>query len=258
MLNMLLLPGEVEQKSKEHIERLLLNYKKEKDESKLEDLIRHYAGIVYYLARKFKSYKNKEDLEQVGFLGLVQAIRRFDPSLKKDFLSFAIPTILGEMKRYLRDSSWDIKVPRRLQELGLKIQKSVDRLSQELGRTPKYSEIAHELGITEEEAMEAMSAGASYDALSLDTAFNDDDEKSRPLNEIASFNSYDKENEDERLFLKTALEKLPGNERQVIKWRFYDHLPQADIAKKLGVSQVQVSRLQRRALSRIKKELLNV
>lgn len=255
MSNMLLQQGEVERKSKEDLEQLLLCYRKEHNERVLEDLIRQYSGLVYYLSRKFKFSANKEDLEQVGFLGLVHAINRFDPQLKKDFLSYAIPTILGEMKRYLRDHTWDVKVPRRLQELGLKIQKTADQLAQELGRTPKYSEIATNLGITEEEAMEAMSAGASYDAISLDTPINEEDDKSRSFDEVASFDVYNREDEEEKLYVKSALDKLPVNEKKVIIWRFYDHLSQADIARKLGVSQVQVSRLQRRALSKLKKEV---
>ncbi len=256
---MLLLKNEPGLESKEEVENLLKSFKTSKNPFVLEKLVKQYEGMVYYLSQRFRvPPSSKEDLVQVGFLGLIQAIKRFNPEFKKDFLSFAIPSILGEMKRYLRDKTWDVKVPRRLQELGLRIQKTVDVLSQELGRTPNLYEISSNLGVSEEEVAEGIAAGASYDALSLDSSSNEEEDGVRSIDDLASHQAYDKGETEERRFLEQALEKLATDERKVIEWRFYDHFPQAEIAKRLGISQVQVSRIQRRALSKLKKELLNV
>lgn len=255
---MLLLKNKTPIESTEEAERMLREYKSSKDSSLLDKLIKQYEGLVYYISQRFRvSPSSQEDLIQVGYVGLLNAINRFEPKYNKDFLTFAFPTILGEMKRYLRDKTWDVKVPRRLQELGFKIQKTVDELTQELGVSPNISQIAERLNLSEDEITEAIAAGYSYDALSLDTPVNEDDDSGVNITDLVSREEYIKGDNDEHKFLSEALEKLTPEERKVIEWRFYDHYPQVEIAKKLGISQVQVSRLQRRALSKIKKELIS-
>jgi len=233
---------------------LFAEYARTRDPELRERLILAHSNLARYLARKFANRGEPlEDLTQVGMIGLMNAIDRFDPTRGIRFATYATPTILGEIRRYFRDRGWAVKVPRRLQELSLAANKAVDTLTQELDRAPTVAEIAARLEITEQEALEAMELGDLYELPSLDTALGDDSDDSRgALSDYVGAVDKEMERFERRARLTQALGALPPRERRIIELRFLRGLSQTEVARRLSISQMHVSRLQHRALERLR------
>lgn len=223
-----------------------------KDPSAREELVKLHMPLVEYLARRFKGRGEPlEDLVQVASMGLLKAIDRFDSERGVEFSTYATPTIVGELKRHFRDKGWAIRIPRRLQEIGLQLAKVVPALSQDLGRSPSISEIAAKTDLSEEDVLEAMNASQAYSLVSLDAPVGEDGADSLSL--LGA--------EDESLELFEAwssvahlLQKLPTRERQILHLRFVVGETQSQIATKLGISQMHVSRLLARTLVSLREE----
>ena len=220
-----------------------------------DELVVAHLNLVRYLAARFANRGEPlDDLIQVGTVGLIKAIDRFDIGRGAEFTTYATPTVIGEIKRYFRDKGWAIKVPRRLQELNLAVNRAVESLSVELGRSATVADLAQRLGATDEEIIEAQELGQAYNLLSLDSEISvEGDKKSTTLLDYLG-------DEDTQLRLledKTALERafvvLDRRERVILYLRFYENVSQTEIAKRLNVSQMHVSRLQQRALEKLKR-----
>lgn len=222
-----------------------------------EAFVKHYEGLVHSLARKYSYNRgNHEDLAQIGMIGLLISVERFDPEFGKTFEAFAIPTIIGEIKRFIRDKTWSVHVPRRIKELGPKINKAVDELTDELQRSPSMKEIAEYIEISEEEVIETMEMSRSYKALSVDYKHEvDSDGGSVSILELISSNEDDYRKMDVHMLLETALPVLPEREQQILKYIFFENLSQQEVGELLGISQMHVSRLQRRSLRKLREVL---
>ena len=237
--------------------QLFQEYQRTRDEGVREQLIEAHANLVRYLARKFANRGEPlEDLIQVGMIGLINAVDRFDPDRGIRFATYATPTILGEIRRYFRDRGWAMKVPRRLQELSLAANKAADGLTQELDRSPKISEIAARLEVTEEEALEAMELGELYELPSLDRDLGDDsDDSGGVLADYVGRTDAEVEQFERRAHLTQALSELPEREHNIIELRFFRNLSQTEVARRLKISQMHVSRLQQKALRKLRQLL---
>jgi len=219
-----------------------------------DQLVELHMPLVVYLARRFSGRNEPmNDLVQVGAIGLIKAIDRFDPGRKLEFSTYATPTILGEIKRHFRDRGWAIRVPRALQELNAKMSSTIDRLTSKLGRSPHVAEIAAELETTPEEVLEALEVGTAYTALSL-SARPGGDEGSDPLESLGHEDAEFERSED-RASLAPAMDHLPTREQEILRMRFEEGLPQTQIAERVGLSQMHVSRLIRKALGTMRDEL---
>jgi RNA polymerase sigma-B factor len=216
-----------------------------------------YSNLVYFLARKFANRGEPlEDVVQVGFMALLMAIDRFDPTRGLEFTTFATPTIVGEIKRYFRDKSWAVRIPRRLQELNLRARQAGERLQAKLGRAPSVQELAAELGVSEEEILEAYEAGPAQITVPLDAGGGS------PSGEDGLSLSERLGGEDENLqrvelqgLLDSAMLHLTPREREIMYLRFVEELPQSEVARRLGISQMHVSRLQRAAVENLRRQL---
>ena len=222
-----------------------------------EELVRGYESLVYFLARKFQNRGEPfEDIAQVGFLGLIKAIERFDPELGNEFTTFATPTVAGEIKRYFRDKGWAIRFPRRLQELHQQVLRVNEELKNELNRQPSVTEVAERLKVEPDEVLEAMEMGPSMTPASLDaTTGGDEDGGGRPLSDTIGGEDASLERVEMRELLARAMEHLTPRARTIMAMRFYDEMSQSEIAKRLGISQMHVSRLQRAALEQLRQHL---
>lgn len=224
------------------------------------ELIQRNLYIIDVLVKK---YMNKgieyDDLYQVASLGLIKAVERFDVHKGFEFGSFATPTILGEIKKYFRDKGWTIRVPRKTQEISVKLQKAKEALIQELQRIPMVSEIAEYLDCTEEEVLLAMEASSAYDIKSIHQTFeNNNQDKDLMLEEILGkedkhFNHY--ENQD---FILKIINTFTDIEKEIFELRFLKEKRQSEIAKKLDVSQMTISRMERKIIEKFKNELTKV
>lgn len=245
---------------RQKIRGLFHEYAKSRDEHIREELVLHYMNLVRYLASKFVNRgESLEDLVQVGCIGLINAIDRFDPSKEVEFTTYATPTIVGEIKRYFRDKGWALKVPRRLQELNLAVNKSSEHLSGKLNRSPTIQEIALHLSVSEEEVLEAQELGQSYTPLSLDVELDAEDEK-KTLNLLGYLGQMDLnlENVDDKVSLEKAFSKLDKREQLVLYLRFYENMSQNEIARHMKILQMHVSRLQHRAVEKLRRFLAEV
>ncbi len=218
------------------------------------DLVVAHLNLVRYLAVKFANRGEPlDDLIQVGTVGLLKAIDRFELDRGVEFTTYATPTIVGEIKRYFRDKGWAVKVPRRLQELNLAVNRAVERLSVKIGRAPTVTELADQLNATEEEILEAQELGQAYNVLSLDTELTGDgDKNSQTLADYIGVNDSDLELLEDKTNLERAFTVLNGRERVILYLRFYESVSQTEIAKRLHVSQMHVSRLQQKALEKLR------
>ena len=221
-----------------------------------ERLVEGYTDLVYFLARKFQNRGEPlDDIVQVGFLGLIKAIERFDPAMGNEFTTFATPTIAGEIKRYFRDKGWAIRFPRRLQELYQQIVRVNEALKNELNRQPTVAEVAERLGVSEDDVLEAMEMSTAYTPVSIDASPGSDGEDGRQLGESIGGEDPNLARVEIRDVLARAMEHLNPRERAILAMRFYDELSQSEIAKRLGISQMHVSRLQRAAQEQLKQYL---
>ena len=241
---------------KDRTRELFRRYKEEGDEEAREQLIVSHVNLVRYIAAKFKNRGEPlDDLIQVGTIGLIKAIDRFDPSRGLEFTTYATPTIMGEIKRHFRDKGWTIRVPRRLQELSAKVNTVTDELTAELQRSPSIDEIAARLGTAPDEVLEAMESSSAYSSVPLEgQGGTEEDDAPAVIDRYASVDN-DLEASDDRMILEDVISEFPEADQQAIRMRYLDGMTQVEIAKKLGISQVQVSRMLRRALRRIQEKI---
>jgi RNA polymerase sigma-B factor len=197
-----------------------------------------------------------EDIVQVGTIGLIKAIDRFDAERGVEFPTFAMPTVVGEIKRFFRDTSWSVRVPRRLQELRLALTKASDELSQTLDRSPTVTELAHALGVSEEDVVDGLAVGNAYTASSLDSPSMEDDGGEGSLADRLGYEDSALEGVEYRESLKPLLAKLPPRERQIIMLRFFANMTQSQIGEEVGISQMHVSRLLTRTLAQLREGLI--
>jgi RNA polymerase sigma-B factor len=223
-----------------------------RDPALRDKLVSAYLGLAEYLARRFANRGEPlDDLIQVASLGLVKAVDRFDPDRGVEFSTYATHTIVGELKRHFRDKGWAIRAPRRMQELYLRLGKVVATLGQELGRSPTIAELAAEVEVSEEEVLEAMEAGQAYRFASLDAPAGGDAE-GETLG--ARFGEVDPElaGAEQRATLSPLLSRLPHREQVILHLRFFEGLTQSEIARRLGISQMHVSRLLARSVAQLR------
>jgi RNA polymerase sigma-B factor len=212
-----------------------------------ERAIEAWLPLAQHLAHRYYGRGEPEDdLIQTATMGLIKAVDRFDPDRGVEFAGFAIPTILGEIKRHFRDRTWSIRVPRRLQELRAAITTANNTLSHTLGRSPTVADVAVHLGVTEEEVLEGLEGAMAYSATSLSTPIGT--EGDRELGDTLGGYDHDLELVDVRMALGPALASLDDRDQKIVALRFYGNLTQAEIAEQLGISQMHVSRLLARAL----------
>lgn len=241
---------------KEKTHELFRRYKEHGDMDAREKLVMSHLNLVRFLANKFKNRGEPlDDLMQVGYLGLLKAIDRFDPSRGLEFTTFATPTILGEIKRHFRDKGWSVRVPRRLQELSAKVNQATDLLTTQLQRSPTIAEIAEYLDATVDEVLEAMESSSAYSSVSLEAPAGPDAEDTPSVIDRYATEDSDLALTDDRLVIEEALEGFSPREREVIELRFIKGMTQIEIAEQLGISQVQVSRLLRRTLKKIQDKI---
>lgn len=240
---------------KTRTKELFRRYKQEGDSEAREQLVMNHINLVRFLAAKFNNRgESLEDLIQVGTIGLIKAIDRFEPDRGLEFTTYATPTILGEIKRHFRDKGWSVRVPRRLQELSAKVNQAIDRLTVELQHSPTVDEIADYLGISVDEVLEAMESGEAYSSVPLEAGGGDDDDGVSVIDRYGMVDS-DLASSDDRMIIESALAGFTPKEREVVRLRFIDGLTQAEIADRLEISQVQVSRLLRRTLKRMQEKI---
>lgn len=240
---------------KERTRELFRLYKENGDLTARDELVTNHLNLVRFLAAKFKNRgESMEDLIQVGTIGLINAIDRFDPDQGNEFTTLATPTIMGEIRRHFRDKGWSVHVPRRLQENSAKVTKAIETLTSDLQHSPSTQEVAEYLGLSVEEVLEAMEASGAYSAISLDVS-NSDDEDAPPIMDKLMSEEDDFQASDDRIVLADVIKDFSPREQEVINMRYREGLTQVEIAEKLGISQVQVSRLLRRTLQKIRLKL---
>ena len=221
-----------------------------------ERLVAAYESLVHFLARRFQNRGEPlEDIVQVGFLGLIKAIDRFDPDLGNEFTTFATPTILGEIRRYFRDKGWAIRFPRRLQELYQQVVRTNEQMKNELGHQPSVAEVAARLGVEPDDVLEAMEMSTALTPLSIDATVGGGDEDGRQLGESVGGTDPNLDRVEMRDVLERAMQHLNERERRIMIMRFFDEMSQSEVAKRLGISQMHVSRLQRAALEQLREHL---
>jgi RNA polymerase sigma-B factor len=234
-------------------EQLFERWRIEHDRQARDQLVARFLPLARKLARRYvQSSEPYEDLVQVASLGLVKAVERFDPTRGFAFSSFAVPTIVGELKRYFRDTAWAIHVDRGAQERARKVSDAHQKLNSLTGRTPTVDEVAQYLELSQEEVLEGLQTAEAYGAISLDApvAGEEDEESSR----LDSLGVEDRELTlaDDIATIFAAARHLPARERQILYLRFSEDLTQSEIAQQVGISQMQVSRLLRRSLQRLR------
>ena len=234
---------------------LLRKYHEEGDLKAREQLIEQYMSLVRSLARRY-SYRGEqlEDLVQIGAIGLIKAIDRFDVDRGFELTTYATPNIIGEIKRHFRDKGWAVRVPRGLQELNVQLSRLMEQLTVQLSRSPTIPELAKASGSTEEEVLEALESGRAYSSISLSTGGGDGEDDLDPLESIGSEEPQYEVSEN-RAVLAPGFRALDERERMILQLRFFDGLTQSQIAQQVGISQMHVSRLIRRALEKIRQEI---
>jgi RNA polymerase sigma-B factor len=241
------------------VRQLFLEYRgaSEGDRARLrEQLVDQYIGLVEFLARRFRNRGEPlEDLVQVGTIGLLKAIERFDLEREVEFSTYATPTIVGELKRHFRDKGWAVRVPRRLQELHLELTKVVSTLGQELRRSPTVAEIARAAGTSEENVLEGLEIAQAYNFTSLDAPIDSHDAGSTSFADQLGGEDEQLRNLEYRAALAPEMAKLPERERRILYLRFFRGMTQGEIAERLGISQMHVSRLLNRTLMRLREAL---
>lgn len=235
----------------ETLERFF-EYRRTKDRRLRDALISDHLGLAIALARRFAGRGEAvDDLEQIATLGLLKAVERFEPERGLAFSTFATPTISGEIKRHFRDRSWSVRVPRALQELGLRLTATVADLTNDLGRSPTLDEIAAELEVDAEAVLEAMEANRAYATQSLDAQLPGDD---RTLGDTIGGDEPGMDDVEVRMVVGDLLATLPEREQAILRLRFFEGLTQTEIASQVGISQMHVSRLLSRSLQTLRRD----
>lgn len=246
-----------EQKEKEEIRKLFKYYSENRDKKTREVLIEKHIYIAEILSKKYANRGIEyDDIFQVACIGLIYAIDRYDIEKGYEFSSFATPTIIGEIKKYFRDKGWTIRVPRRIQELSKKINNAKVFLSQQLLRSPTVQDVANYLNSTEEEILEAMEASKVYTPQSLDITYDsNNDDKDINLSDLIGEEDYYFSRIENNDFLMKTMEKLNDMEKQILIERYFNKKTQVAIARTLDISQMTVSRIEKKVLEKLRKEL---
>ena len=232
--------------------KLLERYHKEGDRAAREALVERFLPLARQLARRYqRGSEPLDDLIQVASLGLLKAIDRFEPDRPSAFSSFAVPTILGELKRHFRDRGWSVRVPRDLQEMAVRVERVAEELSHGLGRAPTPGEIAESIGATAEQVLEAREAAGAYRAVSLDRP-REDDEEGEGMTEAMGAEDPGFGLAEDAATVERLMGVLTDREREVLQLRFVEDLTQSEIGARVGVSQMHVSRLIRQAIARLR------
>ena len=235
---------------------LLRRYHEDGDLQAREQLIEQYMSLVRSLARRY-SYRGEqlEDLVQIGAIGLIKAIDRFDLERGVELTTYATPNIIGEIKRHFRDKGWSVRVPRGLQELNVQLSRLVEQLTVQLARSPTIPELAKAAGVEEEEVLEALESGRAYTSLSLSVGGGGgDDDDLDPLESLGT-EEHQYEVSEDRAVLAPGFKVLDERERTILQLRFFEGLTQSQIAQQVGISQMHVSRLIRRSLEKIRETI---
>jgi RNA polymerase sigma-B factor len=233
--------------------RLLARYRRTGDPAAREQLVERFLPLARQLARRYqRGGEQLDDLIQVASLGLLKAIDRFDPDRETAFSSFAVPTILGELKRHFRDKGWSVRVPRDLQEMAVRVDRITDELAREKGRAPTPGEIAEHIGATLEQVLEAREAAAAYRAVSLDRPRSDEEEEGDSYADAFGAEDPGYGLAEDSATVDRLMRVLSEREREVLRLRFEEDLTQSEIGERVGVSQMHVSRLIRQAVTRLR------
>jgi RNA polymerase sigma-B factor len=223
-------------------------YRRNRSRALRNELIEEHRGFAEYLARRFTDRGEPlDDLRQVALVGLLKAVERFEPERGLSFTTFAGPTILGELKRHFRDRTWSVRVPRRLQELSLRVERGRVDLGQQWGRAPTPAEIGRHVGVSEEQVLEGMEASGLYRAGSLDAPAPSDRDESTGGERVGA-DDEELAHVEDRALVRAIIASLPARERHIVYLRFFEGLTQVEIAERVGVSQMHVSRLLSRSL----------
>jgi RNA polymerase sigma-B factor len=218
-----------------------------------DELAAAHLRLAIHLARRFTNRGvPQDDLEQVAALGLLKAIDRFEPERGLEFSTFATPTIVGELKRHFRDKGWAVRVPRRVQELHVRLNAVVGELTHQLGRSPTIAELAKATRASQEEVLEAMEAAQAYRSGSIDTGTGPDDDVNVPQLGAEDQELFAAEN---RVFLEDLIDRLPSRDQLLLRLRYYEEMTQSEIAERLGISQMHVSRLLGRTLADLRNRI---
>ena len=233
--------------------RLLERYHRGGDPAARSALVERFLPLARQLARRYqRAGEPLDDLIQVASLGLIKAIDRFDPARQTAFSSFAVPTILGELKRHFRDKGWSVRVPRDLQELAVKVDRVADEMTRELGRAPTPDEIGERVGVNAEQVLEAREAAAAYRAVSLDRPRTDDEEDGDNFADTFGVEDPGFDLAESAATVQRLMRVLSEREREVLRLRFEEDLTQSEIGERVGVSQMHVSRLIRQSIARLR------
>jgi RNA polymerase sigma-B factor len=229
--------------------RLFARYRRDHDPATRDALVARFLPLAYHLARRYHGGADADDLQQVASIGLLKAIDRYDPERGSAFSSFAVPTILGELKRYFRDNGWTVRVPRDLQDLKLRIDGISQTLTGELGRSPTPAELAERANTTTEQILDALAAATAHHPDSLDQPLGDEGHDA--IHFLAAKET-GFERVDNTVFVDELLNTLSDRERIILRLRFEHDLTQAEIGARLGISQMQISRLIRQAIATLR------
>jgi RNA polymerase sigma-B factor len=234
---------------------LLRRYHEQGDVDARQQLIERHVEFVRRLARRYaRRGEQLDDLTQVGCVGLIKAIDRFDGSFGASLTTYAAPNILGEIKRHFRDRGWSMRVPRDIQELNVKLTRVIDDLTTKLGRSPSVIELSQATGTTPEQVLEALESSSAYSALSLSEGPDPDQDGGGPMETLGEEDEHYEQSE-QRITLASGIQRLPARERAILHLRFFEGLTQSEIADRVGISQMHVSRLIRNSLDRMRREL---
>ncbi len=229
--------------------RLFARYRRDHDPATRDALVARFLPLAHHLARRYHGGADADDLQQVASIGLLKAIDRFDPGRGPAFTTFAVPTILGELKRYFRDHGWTVRVPRDLQDLKLRVDSINQTLTGELGRSPTPAELAERANATIEQILDALAAATAHHPDSLDQPRSDEGDDAI---DFLAAKEPGFERVDDAAFVDGLLETLSDRERIILRLRFENDLTQAEIGNRLGISQMQISRLIRQAIATLR------
>jgi RNA polymerase sigma-B factor len=246
--------GHADQRERARLRGLLQKFARTRSPSLRDEIVVANASLVRFLAHRFSNRgESIDELFQVGMIGLIKAVDRFDPGRGVEFTTYATPTIVGEIKRYFRDTGWSVRVPRRLQELHVSLNKSLDAISADLGRPATVADLARRFGATEEEIIEAQELGHARSPISLQSEITSEgDGRHAPLGDIIGVEDPAFAALENRSDLQRSFGVLDRRERLIVHLRYFENMTQAQIARRLGISQMHVSRLQQRAVTKMR------
>jgi RNA polymerase sigma-B factor len=235
---------------------LLRAYREKGDVAARDRLIESFIPVVRSIAYRYAGRGEQlDDLEQVASVGLIKAIERFDLDRDVELMTYVFPTVVGELKRHFRDRGWSVTVPRRLKELHYRLSRLIEGMTATLGRSPTIAELAQEAGVDEEEVVEALEVGRAYASRSLTRQLDSDEGAGAELIDLIDDEERGYEAAENRQLLESGLKALDERERRIVQLRFVEGLTQSQIAVEIGISQMHVSRLIRRALEKLSVEI---